>query len=108
MGINSELLDYKIDSLANLGIRKKAYPGCQVLIAKDGNVIFHKTYGYHTYEDSVKVLENDIYDWASISKVTGPLPAIMKLVDEQKIDIDEPIGKYRNDLLGSNKERLNS
>jgi beta-glucosidase-like glycosyl hydrolase/CubicO group peptidase (beta-lactamase class C family) len=106
LGINSKLLGYGIDSLAKLGIDKKAYPGCQVLIAKDGNVIFHKTYGYHTYEDSVKVLENDIYDWASISKVTGALPAIMKLVDEQKIDLDEPIGKYRDDLRGSNKENL--
>ncbi len=106
IGINSELLNYEIDSLANLGINKKAYPGCQVLIAKNGKVFFHKTFGTHTYEDSVDVKKNDIYDWASISKVTGALPAIMKLVDEKKIDIDSPISLYRHDLSGSNKEQL--
>ena len=104
--INSVRLSRDIDSLANLGIAEKAYPGCQVLIAKDGHVIFHKTYGYHTYTDSIKVKEDDIYDWASISKVTGPLPAIMKLVDKEIIDIDSTIGKYRTDLVGSNKENL--
>lgn len=106
MGINSELLNHKIDSLAYLGLNQKAYPGCQVLIARDGNVFFHKTYGYHTYEQKLKVQEDDIYDWASVSKVTGSLPAIMKLVDEGKISMDAPIGRYRTDLAGSNKENL--
>ena len=54
-GINSEKLTKKIDSLAHLGLENKAYPGCQVLIAKDGNVIFHKCYGYHTYENEQEV-----------------------------------------------------
>jgi beta-glucosidase-like glycosyl hydrolase/CubicO group peptidase (beta-lactamase class C family) len=106
VGINSKLLNREIDSLANFGLRKEAYPGCQVLIAKNGNVIFHKTYGYHTYKNEMKVLEDDIYDWASVSKVTGSLPAIMKLVDEEKINLDVPIGQYRKDLVGSNKEKL--
>jgi beta-N-acetylhexosaminidase len=83
-GIKSELLAKKIDSLAYLGLNNNAYPGCQVLIAKDGNVIFHKTYGYHTYDKTMHVKKTDLYDWASITKVTGPLPAIMKLVDEKK------------------------
>ena len=106
MGINSKLLNLEIDSLANFGLSKQAYPGCQVLIAKDGNVIFHKTYGYHTYDNKEKVMETDIYDWASVSKVTGSLPAIMKLVDENKISIDATLGQYRKDLAGSNKDKL--
>ncbi|MDO8952149.1 MAG: glycoside hydrolase family 3 N-terminal domain-containing protein, partial [Draconibacterium sp.] len=105
-GIKSELLSKKIDSLAYLGLNNKAYPGCQVLIAKDGNVIFHKTYGHHTYDKTLKVKENDIYDWASITKVTGPLPAIMKLVDEIKLDIQQPLSKYWPDFKNSNKENI--
>ncbi|KAF0238775.1 MAG: hypothetical protein FD181_776 [Prolixibacteraceae bacterium] len=105
-GIKSELLAKKIDSLAYLGINNGAYPGCQVLIAKDGNVIFHKTYGYHTYDKKMPVKETDLYDWASITKVTGPLPAIMKLVDEKKLDIDQPLCKYWPDFKNSNKENI--
>jgi beta-N-acetylhexosaminidase len=102
-GIDSEKLASKIDSLANLGIVNEAYPGCQVLIAKDGNVIFHKCYGFHTYRNEQKVVPGNIYDWASLTKVTGPLPAIMKLVDERKIDIDAPLSRYWPDFKGTDR-----
>jgi beta-N-acetylhexosaminidase len=106
VGINSELLNKNIDSLANLGLNNRAYPGCQVLIAKDGNVIFHKSYGYHTYDNNLKVREDDIYDWASITKVTGPLPAIMKLVDEKKLYVEKPLSEYWPGFKNSNKENI--
>ncbi len=106
MGIKSELLNQKIDSLANLGLNKKAYPGCQVLVAKDGNVILHKAYGYHTYDKKLKVQETDLYDWASITKVSGPLPAIMKLVDEKQLDVEKPLSDYWPNFKNSNKEGI--
>ncbi len=106
VGINSEILNRKIDSLAYLGLNEKAYPGCQVLVAKDGNVILHKAYGYHTYDKKIKVDETDLYDWASITKVSGPLPAIMKLVDEKKLDVEKPLSDYWTDFKNSNKEDI--
>jgi len=39
--INSAFLNFKLDSLAELGIQKKAFPGCQVLVAKEGKIIFN-------------------------------------------------------------------
>ncbi len=106
MGIKSELLGRKIDSLANLGVKEHAFPGCQVLVAKDGKVIFHKAYGYHTYDKKLRVKEEDIYDWASITKVTGPLPALMKLVDERKLDVEKPLSDYWPDFKNSNKQGI--
>lgn len=105
-GINANILNKKIDSLAHLGIAERAYPGCQVFVAKNGQVIFHKCYGFHTYDSINPVKKNDIYDWASITKVTGPLPAIMRLVDEGKINIDSKFSTYWPDFIGSNKETL--
>lgn len=105
-GINSVLLRHKIDSIALLGIKKKAYPGCQVLVAKNGNVIYHECYGFHTYDSIAPVKEDDLYDWASITKVTGPIPAIMKLVDEKKIDINMPLSHYWPAFKKTNKEFL--
>jgi beta-glucosidase-like glycosyl hydrolase/CubicO group peptidase (beta-lactamase class C family) len=106
VGINSKKLYTQIDSLAELGISQKAYPGCQVLVARNGNVVFHKCYGYQTYDSIQKVNQENIYDWASITKVTGPLPALMKLVDENKINVDDRFSKYWPDFIGSNKEKL--
>lgn len=106
VGINSAELYHKIDSIAILGIDSAAYPGCQVLIAKNGKVIFHKCYGYFTYEKKQKVEPGNIYDWASVTKVTGPLPAIMKLVDEDKINLDVSFSHYWPDFKGTDKENL--
>jgi len=106
VGINSEMLSGKIDSLANLGLENQAYPGCQVLIAKDGNVIFHKCYGFHTYKKEQKVTQDNIYDLASLTKVTGALPAIMKLVEEKKMDLDKPFSTYWPPFAGTERGRL--
>lgn len=106
LGINSNYLKSKIDSLANLGVNSKAYPGCQVLVAKNGNVIFHKCYGFHTYEKIRKVETENVYDWASITKVAGALPGIMKLVEQGKIKLDDNFSNYWPDFKNSNKENL--
>lgn len=105
-GINSELLSYKIDSIAMLGIEEKAYPGCQVLIAKDGKIIFHKCYGYHTYENKQEVKKENLYDLASVTKVSGPLPALMRLVDEKKINLDSPFSTYWPGFKKTDKEKV--
>ncbi len=106
VGVNSEILQHKIDSIANLGLDKQAYPGCQVLVAKDGNIIFHKCYGFQTYEDEVPVRKDNLYDWASLTKVTAPLPALMRLVDENKFNVDDKFSKYWPDFLNSNKKDI--
>lgn len=105
-GMSSEKLTYSIDSLANLGLKKKAFPGMQVLVAKDGQVVFHKCYGYHTYFEEEEVSPDDIYDWASLTKVTGPLPSLMKLVDEKKINVDAPFQSYWPDFKGTERGKI--
>nr|WP_299382398.1 serine hydrolase domain-containing protein [Allomuricauda sp.] len=93
-GLDSMLVNQQVDSLMQLGIREQAFPGAQILIAKDNKVIFHKAYGYHTYDSVQKVALDDIYDLASVTKITAPLPALIKLVDENKLDLDAPFSTY--------------
>ena len=97
---------YKIDSIALNGINEKAYPGCQILAAKDGKIFYQKTFGYHTYENIIPVKNNDIYDLASLTKVVATTLAIMKLYDQGKIDINAQLGKYLPCLAGTNKEHI--
>jgi CubicO group peptidase (beta-lactamase class C family) len=95
-----------IDSIANDGILKKAYPGCQVLVAKNGVVIYHKAFGYHTYDKSIPVRLTDLYDLASITKVAATTLAVMQLHDEKKIEPEKNLSKYLSYLDDTDKSRM--
>ncbi len=97
VGLNSIRVNGRIDSIVNNALSMKAFPGCNVLVAKDGKVIFQKAYGFHTYEMRTPSSTDDIYDLASVTKVAGALPAIMKLNEEGKYVLDEPFSTYWTD-----------
>lgn len=105
VGANVALLN-KIDSIAMKGIKDKVYPGCQILIAKDGKVFYQKSFGYHTYEDKIKVQNSDIYDLASVTKIAASTPSVMRLKDEGKMNVDEHLSTYLPELMGTNKANI--
>jgi CubicO group peptidase (beta-lactamase class C family) len=96
----------KVDSIVQDAIQKKAMPGAVVLAAKEGKVIFEKAYGYTTY-DSTRILKSDdVFDLASVTKVLATTLAVMKLYEEGKIDLDDHLGKYLNELKGTIHDSL--
>ena len=95
-----------IDSIVETGLDKKAYPGCQVLIAKNGNVIYRKAFGNTDYLHNQPVKEDDLYDLASITKVTATTLAVMKLYDQGLVNLDEPLSKTLTYLEKSNKKKI--
>lgn len=105
-GANPIRLDV-IDSIVEEGLEKKAYPGCQVLVAKDGMVIYDKSFGYFDYSERQPVRENSVYDLASASKAAGTLLAVMKAYDEKKFTLNNKISEYIPELKDSNKKDLN-
>jgi len=105
-GYNSFILNSTIDSFVNDAIQKKVFPGCQVLVAKEGKVVFQKSYGYFTYDTINKVTNESLYDWASITKVTGPLPILMKLYQDSVINLDAPFSDYWINFKRSNKSKV--
>ncbi len=105
VGINSEKLN-RIDSIVFTGIEKEAFPGCQIAIIKNGAVIYKKSFGYHTYDKKRIVRNSDIYDLASITKIAATTLSIMKLVDENKLEIDKTLDTYIKSLKGTNFEGL--
>lgn len=96
----------KIDSLAQKGITEKAYPGCQVLIAKEGKIIYDKNFGYHTYDKQREVTSNTMYDIASLTKIVTTTIAIMRLYEEGKIKLDAQISNYIPELKKSEVGKL--
>jgi len=94
VGLDSLYIYNQVDSIMTLGIRKEAFPGAQLLVAKHGKIIFHKGYGFHTYDSIQPVALNDIYDLASVTKITAALPALMKLHGEGKLNLNKPFSTY--------------
>lgn len=92
--IYNTAIDLRVDSIMTQAIEAKAFPGATLLVTKSGSIIFNKTYGFHTYDSVQKVTPGDLYDLASVTKVTAALPAIMKLVDEGELDLDEKFSSY--------------
>jgi len=87
----------QIDSIVKEGISEFAMPGCQVLVAKDGKVIYHKAFGHHTYSRRQRVRETDLYDLASITKVAATTLASMKMYETGKLGLDNLLGEYFKD-----------
>jgi len=106
VGMDSKKL-LSIDSLVAVAIKQKAIPGCEIIATRDGKVIYNKSFGYHTYDNKRKVLNSDLYDLASVTKVTASLAALMKLYGEGKFNPDAKLSQYLPEFKGSNKGDLN-
>ncbi len=106
IGLNESEFQPKIDSVCNTAIALGAFPGCQVMSVYKGQVFFHKTYGYHTYRQKRAVQHDDLYDLASVSKVTTALAALMKFHGEGIFQLDKTMGDFFPFLRNSNKKDL--
>ncbi len=105
-GISSSVLNYKIDSIINAALQAKAFPGCVVMAARKGIVVFHKAYGYQTYDSRTPVKEDDLFDLASVTKVSASLPGFMLLDSEDRFSPDNSLGSYLPYFKNSNKENI--
>jgi len=95
-----------VDSIVKIGLDKHAYPGCQVLVSKNGNVVYRKAFGFSDYLHGKPVTNDDLYDLASVTKVAATTLAVMKLYDEGLVHLDEPLSKTLKYLKNSNKKKI--
>ena len=79
----------------------KGFPGAVLLVMKDGKIVKHSAYGYKLKYESGKELVNPVamtkdtlFDLASNTKIYATTLAIIKLVDEGKIELTDPVEKY--------------
>ena len=106
VGMSSGILNAKIDSIVNAGLAAKAYPGCVVMAARKGVVVFRKAYGFQTYDDRIAIREDDLYDLASLTKISSTLAGLMLLNTEGKFSPDKTLGFYLPDFKKTNKGNI--
>ena len=105
IGISRDSLR-RIDSLACDMIRQQAAPGCQIFCAVNGKVFYRKSFGFHTYDSVRNVRNEDLYDLASITKISATLPLVMQLASRKVINLKGVLGNYFPEVRGTNKEKL--
>jgi beta-glucosidase-like glycosyl hydrolase/CubicO group peptidase (beta-lactamase class C family) len=95
-----------VDRLVKFGLDTGAYPGCQLLVAKDGWVIYHKAFGYTDSSQQTAVTTEHIYDLASVTKATATLPALMKAYDEDLFTLRQPLGQHLSFVAHTKKANI--
>ncbi|MCF8244403.1 MAG: serine hydrolase [Saprospiraceae bacterium] len=101
VGIADESLE-GINAIAETAIENGVFPGCQVVVAKDGEVIFSKSFGHFTYNKKAQEVKNtDLYDIASMTKVSATTLVVMKLVQTKQLDLEGKVSDYITVPTGS-------
>lgn len=98
VGLDEDTLS-RISGLMNNCMSNRAFPGGQVLIAKDGCIIYDRVFGKHSYQGQTLVTENTLYDLASITKVVATTLVGMKLYEMGLYEMDDSLEMYLPDSL---------
>lgn len=101
LGINPAKL-LEIDSIVNEGIKQKAFPGCQIVAAAEGKIFFRKSYGTHRYDDHA-VVNEDLYDIASITKIAASTLSVMTLQSKDDFSLNAQLKDYIPEVTGDGK-----
>ncbi|OUL61602.1 serine hydrolase [Flavobacterium sp. AJR] len=92
-----------IDSMMNNALEKGFFPGAQIIVGSKDSVFILKNYGYHDYSKKELVKTGDVYDLASMSKVLGATLVAMRLVGENRMNLDDKLGEvvpmYKNTAI---------
>lgn len=97
----------EVDNVILSGISDNAFPGAQLLVGNDKDIIYQKSYGNFTYDlSSPKVNDNSLFDIASVTKVVATTTAVMKLYEDNKIDLNEYVIKFIPEFSGGGKDNI--
>ena len=105
VNMDSNVLN-EIGLIVDEGIRNQAFPGCQVLVAKNGVVVYDESFGYFDYAQTHPVENSDVYDLASVTKALATLPAIMKLTDMKIISLSDRLSRFIPELRNTDKRDI--
>ena len=105
VGMSSDTLN-RIELIANEAINVAATPGCVVLVAKDGQIIYEKAFGHHTYLKDHPTQTSDVFDLASVTKIAATTISMMRFMDDGRIDLRKPLSNYLPNLNGTNKAAM--
>ena len=96
----------EIDAAITQAIARGECPGGVLWIEHRG-AAYHKAFGNRVVEPGLEsATEDTIYDAASLTKVVATTPAVMKLVEQGKVELDAPASRYWPEFRGEGKDAI--
>jgi CubicO group peptidase (beta-lactamase class C family) len=92
VGMSEERLE-RIETMLQNAVTSREIPGAVALIARNGKIVFHKSFGMADNASNKKMTNDVIFRIASQSKAITAT-AIMMLWEEGKFRLDDPISNY--------------
>ncbi len=106
VGMKSTVLN-QIDAIAQSAVKNHVVPGCEILVARKGKIVYSKNFGALTYAPGAeKVTDETLYDLASLTKVLATLQSVMVLYDRKQIDLTQKASLYLPELRNTNKQNI--
>jgi CubicO group peptidase (beta-lactamase class C family) len=97
----------EIDSLLESAISRGLIAGGVVVIGNSRKDLFCRAYGrLSDAPDARPVVTDTIFDIASLTKVVATAPAVLKLVEEKKVSLLDPVSKWFPEFHGKEKDDL--
>jgi serine-type D-Ala-D-Ala carboxypeptidase len=87
-------------------IRQGAFPGAALAIGRWGHVVLEEGFGVTGAGEGAVDPDRTVYDLASLTKVVGTTTAVMLLVEDGRMSLDDPVQAYLPEFAGTGKERV--
>jgi uncharacterized protein YbbC (DUF1343 family)/CubicO group peptidase (beta-lactamase class C family) len=96
-----------VDAAIEQAIQDKQVPGAVLIVGHDGTVIYRKAYGARALEPRREAMTLDtVFDLASLTKVIATTTAVMQLVEQGKVRLNDPVAKYLPEFAQNGKDDI--
>ena len=96
-----------VDAVIEQAIQDGNIPGAVLVVGHNGKVIYRKAYGNRALEPRREPMTREtIFDLASLTKVVATTTAVMKLVEQGKVRLNDPVAKYLPEFAQNGKEDI--
>ena len=96
-----------LDSIVQTAVQNHEIPGAVLVVGHDGEVIYRKAFGERSLEPTRSAMTTDtIFDLASLTKVIATNTAVMQLVEQGKVRLNDPVTKYIPEFAQNGKSDI--
>jgi CubicO group peptidase (beta-lactamase class C family) len=98
----------EVDVAVREGIQRGLYPGAVVIIGRRDSILYTRGYGHYTWNPASRVpdVDSTLWDVASITKVVATAATAMRLVDQDRLDLDAPVRRFLPRFSGGLKNQV--
>src|SRR5881628_1479300 len=91
----------KLDAAIEDAIRENRIPGAVLIVGHNGEIVHRKNYGRRAVVPHSEAMTVDtIFDCASLTKVIATTSSVMKLFEDGKLRLDDPVTAYLPEFQG--------